>query len=365
MKIRKLFGWRKVVGMGLVALSTSNALAQSSEPLVPGTGTKAVQVGDDFEDESWEWFPNWPKSTKNINKFEGGQGGISRNQRWYEGVKRGQPDIVKRVKTPEDGLPNSKGSLLLHSLHTGVPGRPSYQLQQDDFICDVEYRLGGTIPIWQCPNFVVRVFLPPVAKWERRSGAHFAIRSAVDVRGWTDNDGELDHKIWGREIYYPGMFVEFETKEDFHRPHDCAALRIRAQQSGHDYKGLEIKQTGWWTFGMSFTRDGAVHYYAKPGVEDLTNEDRIASHFPYGHRAERFKTFFFNVCNGDNGRTWSSDWIIDDPTLYWLTNDDHKELVAKSRTKSRSSKSTSESEPEPRVSERKKSSKETIQIRRE
>ena len=53
-------------------------------------------------------------------------------------------------------------------------------------------------------------------------------------------------------------------------------------------------------------------------VEDLTVEDHIATEFPYSFRAERFKTFFFNVCNGDNGRTWSTPWIIDDPTLYYL-----------------------------------------------
>ncbi|MEC9189253.1 MAG: hypothetical protein VX520_08585, partial [Planctomycetota bacterium] len=79
-----------------------------------------------------------------------------------------------------------------------------------------------------------------------------------------------------------------------------------------------IPTTGWWTFGISVTPNGQVHYFAKPGVEDLTVEDHIATEFPYSFRAERFKTFFFNVCNGDNGRTWSTPWIIDDPTLYYL-----------------------------------------------
>jgi hypothetical protein len=29
-------------------------------------------------------------------------------------------------------------------------------------------------------------------------------------------------------------------------------------------------------------------------------------------------TFFFNIVNNDDGRTWSTKWIIDDPELYVL-----------------------------------------------
>ena len=67
---------------------------------------------------------------------------------------------------------------------------------------------------------------------------------------------------------------------------------------------------------MSFTPDGMVHYYARPGVEELTAEDYITSQFPYGYRCERFRTFFYNVVNGDNGKTWSTTWIVDDPKVY-------------------------------------------------
>ena len=79
-----------------------------------------------------------------------------------------------------------------------------------------------------------------------------------------------------------------------------------------------MEQAGWWTLGMSVTKDGKVHYFAKPGVDDLTEEDHIASHTPYNYRAEHLKTFFFNIVNGDNGRTWSTPMIIDDPRLYFV-----------------------------------------------
>jgi len=77
-----------------------------------------------------------------------------------------------------------------------------------------------------------------------------------------------------------------------------------------------VEQLGWWTLGMSVSPDGQVHYYARPGIEDLTAEDRIASSYPFGRRAVSFHTFFFNVCNGDDNQTWSTEWIIDDPKMY-------------------------------------------------
>lgn len=283
-------------------------------PLVPGTGQKVVEVGDDFEEANWEYYPNLPKSAENINDEQYLPGGYAKNGRWYEGIKRGTPDVVKRVPTPENGLPDSKGSLLLRSVFTGISGRPSYNMQQDDFICDISERLGGAIPVAQQPSFVVRVFLPPVSKWERRSGPHFAIRAAVDTHTWEHEKGG---RYWGRELYYPGFFFEFETKETNGLGYDTAYIRIRANEYGQDYRGPQITKTGWWTFGMSFTADGKVHFYGHEGIADLTAADKLATHNPYGFRCERFKTFFFNVCNADDGRTWSTPVIIDDPTLYF------------------------------------------------
>ncbi len=70
--------------------------------------------------------------------------------------------------------------------------------------------------------------------------------------------------------------------------------------------------------GMSVTPDGMVHYYASPGVDELTEEDYITSQYPYDYRAERFRTFFYNVCSADDGRRWSTSFIVDDPKVYVL-----------------------------------------------
>lgn len=301
----------------LFALLAVTASAPAAEPLVPGTGRKVANVGDDFEEEDWEYIFNGPKSTEDVNKNQNMPTGESKNGRWYEGIKRGHPDIVRRVATPAGGLPGSRGSLLLQSLHTGIPGRPSYTMHQDDFICDVNYRLGYAIPIEQSPSVVVRVFLPPVAKWEDRSGPQFAFRLALDttVVKRPENSFFASPRPMN-EVYWPGMFIEFESKTDSGGEHDYAFIRIRADEYGNDFRTKQITTTGWWTLGMSVTPDNRVHYYAKPGLEDLTSDDHITSQTPYGFKPEGFRTFFFNVCNGDDGRTWSTPWIIDDPALY-------------------------------------------------
>jgi len=308
-----------VILLGLVTGVASGG-AVLAEPLVPGTGRMLAQVGDDFEDESWSFDTRLPKSSENIDKQQRLPAGEAANDRWYEGVKRGTPDVVRRVETPAGGLPGSEGALLLQSLRTGVPGRPSLRVQQDDFIANVNYRLKGPIPVGRSPSVVVRVFFPPVDQWEDRSGPTFAFRVSCLTHTRKQKQGgglfASTRSSYEEETYWPGMFVEFQSKTDGGREYDSGFLRVRANGRGGDYKAKEIRQTGWWTLGISCTPDGQVHYFARPGVEDLTAEDHIASEFPYSYRAESLKTFFFNICNNDDGRTWSTAWIIDDARVY-------------------------------------------------
>ena len=298
-----------------IVLCPQLANAQS-QGFVPGTGIELSKVGDDFEDPDWKWIPNGLKSSEEINGRQNGPLGKSANGRWYEGVKRGYPDVVKRVATPAGGLPGSEGALLLQSLKTGIPGSPSYKMQQEDFICNIQYRQ-GKIGVHQQPSVVTRVYWPPVEEWEHRSGPHFAFRVALETTKM-----ETSKKLFfsstkeENEIYWPGLFILFESKAKTGKEHDYAYFRVRANRRGGDFKGPPITTTGWWTLGMSITSDGAVHYYAKPGVEDLTAEDYLTSQYPYGYRCERFRSVFFNVVNGDNGRDWTTPFIIDDTKVY-------------------------------------------------
>ena len=308
--------WLQAVafGLGCAALGSSS---MAQRPVVPGSGVELTQVGDDFEDPKWNYIYNNPKSTEDINEMQNNPLGKSANGRWYEGIKRGQPDLVKRVPTPEGGLPGSTGSMLMQSLHTGIPNRPSYQMHQEDFIANVQYRVGGPIAVSKTPSVTTRVFLPPIAQWEKRSGPQFAFRAAVETTKVSEKQTFLfSSKQEENEVYWPGLFIVLDSKHQTGKKDDYAYFRVRAARNGGDFKGPQITQTGWWTLGLSFTPDGMVHYYARPGIDELTEQDYITSQFPYGYRCERFRTFFYNVVNGDDGHTWTTPWVVDDPKVY-------------------------------------------------
>lgn len=295
--------------------------ASAQRPVVPGTGSEIVGVSDDFEDPNWNYVPRDPKSTEDIDENQRGPMGRSTNGRWYEGVKRGHPDVVKRVATPSGGLSGSEGALLMRSMYTGIPGRPSRTMHQDDFICNVQYRLRRKIGVAEVPSVTTRVFLPPVAEWEDRSGPHFGFRLALETTAMVEKETGffgMKRNEMGNEVYWPGLFVEFESKHQTGKPDDYAYLRVRGNSRGGDFRGPQITSTGWWTMGMSVTPDGMVHYYASPGIDELTEDDYITSQYPYGYKAERMRTFFYNVCSADDGRRWSTTFIVDDPKVYVL-----------------------------------------------
>ncbi|REJ68836.1 MAG: hypothetical protein DWQ31_06500 [Planctomycetota bacterium] len=301
-----------IVVLTLLCTALCTASVAQAQNFVPGTGHFLPQVGDDFEDPEWSFKMNWPKSSRNIDDRTRNPTGISKNRRWYEGVKRGMPDHIRRVETPEGGLEGSEGALLLQSMLVGMPKSHTYKMQQDDFIADVKYILRGAIPASRSPSVVTRVYVPPFDQWEERNGCSFAFRAALEPRFPRPKSREN----WNEpDTYWPGFLIDFQSKEKGH-DRDAAFIRVRARSSGADYRKVEIKETGWWTFGMSFSPDGYVHYYVKKGVEDLTAEDHIASHLPYGSRMKEFNTFFFNVCSYDDGKTWSTPWIVDDPSVY-------------------------------------------------
>ena len=310
---------REAVRFGCYFLVTVVFAETVSAQVVPGTGQRIDRVGDDFEDPNWSWVPNGAKSSKEEDKQVRYPTGYSTNKRWFEGRKRGYPDVVRRVPTPMYGLMGSEGALLLQTLHSGIPGTLSGTMQQDDFVMASAGRV-GTVPVSRTPSVVTRVYLPEFKNWENRTGSQFGFR--MDLK--TTLEESKRFRLFQRrkttrkqENYWPGFFIQFhsETDPDIHR--DSAALIMRGDHLGHEKRGPNL-QPGWWTLGMSVTPDGQVHYYAKPGVEDLSSRDYIWSSFPYNYQAEQFATMFFNVVNRDDGRSWSTPWIVDEPALYVL-----------------------------------------------
>ncbi len=311
------------LALTLAVLPSSSVLAQQSRAVVPGTGTLIDYASDDFEQGDWGFTHHHPKSSREQDERLRGPTGKSTNRRWIEGPERGQPDLIKVVPTPPGGLPGSSQALMLRTLHSGIPGYNSRDVQQDDIVFDTIKRLRGTIPVGEVPSFTVRVYLPPAEEWENRSGPHFGIRGSCQTI--TDKVDSSGRGFWARatssrevEPYWPGIWVHFRSEGTRGNKADSAFLTVRGDRRGRDFRAKEIpvEQFGWWTFGMSFTGDGSVHYYAKPGTDELTAADHITSQYPYGFNALRFRTYFFNVCNQNDGKSWSTPFVIDDPKLY-------------------------------------------------
>jgi hypothetical protein len=287
--------------------------------LVPGTGALVKGGTDSFEDEKWTWFYNHPKSSEEQDKRMRTPLGKSNNGLWFEGPKRGTPDVVKRIALPAPGLEGSEHGLLIATLRAGVPGGASYGLMQDDLIFNLSRSTGRGMSVADSPSVVTRVYLPPFSQWERRNGPSFGYRTGCYTHAIITGEDHPDRGEFGLEEYWPGMFIclqagDGKTKED------TAYIRVRSGHRGQELRGPTITgdQLGWWTLGLSFSSDGMVHFFASPGVDDLTMDDHITSQFPYGYRTEWVKTYFFNVCTRDDGRTWSTPWVIDDPKAYFV-----------------------------------------------
>lgn len=280
--------------------------APAGTPFVPGTGEFLEDCSDNFEDPAWSYTLRLPKSSSEQDENSRPPGGMSSNRLWHEGALRGTPDVVKRVTTPPGGIEGSMGSLMFATKNSGIPGRPSGKQQQDDLLMKFDRRLGRSISMnWQ-PSCTVRVYLPAFENWEQRSGPSFGMRA--DCRG-RKPDGSM-------EPYWPGMFWLYRGADGKSVKEPFAQLTIRSGPRGNDVRSVKAAEPGWWTMGMSFTPDGQIHYYASPGVDDLTSKDYLASYFPYNDRCVSFNNFFFNVANMDNGRSWSTSWIIDDPQVF-------------------------------------------------
>ena len=291
--------------------------------VVPGTGQQIVECFDDFEDPTWSFTLNLPKSSANIDKVERHPSGFSSNRLFLESLYRGTPDYVQRVDTPPGGIPGSKGALALQTLNSGIPGQTSRTFQQDDLIASVQQRLGYMLPASWTPSYTCRVYIPPFEKWERRHGSHFGFRAdCMTTISSTKSMGRLFKNMGSfkkQEQYWPGFFIQLNTKQMTGEKEDYATILIRSDERGHDVPGPKITHAGWWTLGLSITSDGKVHYYAHEGVANLTARDHLYSNYPYGYHCEQTSTYFFNIVNQDDGRTWSTRWIVDDPKVYVAT----------------------------------------------
>lgn len=331
--------WRIWLALFIASVTLSTSGTAGDLPVVPGTGTLIDFVGDSFEEPGWEFIHNHPKSSREQDERTRFPRGFSANGRWFEGPERGQPDLMRVVPAPDGALPGSAHALLVRTRNSGIPGFYNNQVEQDDLIVDCVARLSGPIPVVEIPNIVTRVYLPPAGEWENRSGPHFGFRGTTNcIVTKTEEQQRGRFRLRPqtyktRDPYWPGIWIHFRSDTDPGVETDSAFLAVRGNKLGHDFPVRDISQDefGWWTLGMSFTASGMIHYYASPGVDELTADDYLTSQYPYARQAEFFETMFFNYCNRNDGRTWSTPFLIDDPRLYVVRSQRVVSLVNQKR----------------------------------
>ncbi|MEM7312854.1 MAG: hypothetical protein AAF497_06855, partial [Planctomycetota bacterium] len=174
----------------IVILSLLSLSPVSAQNFVPGKGTLIDFVGDTFEEGDWNFVHNFPKSSREQDEQNRYPSGYSTNRRWFEGPERGQPDMMKLVETPDGGIEGSNYSLLARTRNSGIPGRLTFKVQQDDLIVDSVSRI-GRIPVQEMPSIVTRVWLPPAEEWENRTGPHFGFRGTTTATIMKTEDVKL------------------------------------------------------------------------------------------------------------------------------------------------------------------------------
>ncbi len=255
-----------VAAFGVATFFLLAAGKATAQAVVPGTGYPLPQGGDDFEDPKWSFRLTLPKSSEEQDKQQRLPGGISANRLWQESALRGEPDMIRRVPTPDGGLPGSRGAMLIRTRNSGVPDEPSGENRQDDLLFNLRSEFGGSLPVSLTPSVVVRVYMPPFdsSEWERRYGNSFGFRAGVRTTTSKPGKGWFRGPETKEEPYWPGMFICFVPKTEKTKS-DSALIIIRSDQMGRDMFGPRITEAGWWTLGMTFTPDGMVHYYAHAG----------------------------------------------------------------------------------------------------
>ena len=160
--------------------------------------------------------------------------------------------------------------------------------------------------------------MPPFEKWEQRTGASLGwscerdrLRSAGRRRLARTPQTELVHRPYqtagsGVDNFYPGMFIQFNSKKTTGKEKDSAIFIIRGNSYRTGLSGTGITEPGLVDAGhvVHARRPGALLRQPRRRRPDRRRPHLLALFvWRDGHRVN---TLFFNVVNIDDGRTWST-----------------------------------------------------------
>lgn len=286
--------WRRrlpavLVLCALVSLSQLKAeVASSRTNVILGRTVPLDNLGDTFEDENWHYDYERHRCCHGL---------------WWADGLRGEPESLRRVRTPTDG---KSGSIAALEMRTRDRGDDKHANQEDLFAVDLGGKSRPQLNRMHQPLFIVRVWLPPLERWIAGNGNYhaFGFRQAANSKVG---------------VYYFSTWIDYNPAVSSEPYFVC---RLGDQESGP--KG-PIAQTGWWTLATGFDESGNGYSYAVEGTDYPTEKDRICTttEFTVGGlpdtQLDYIKHSFFSL--GYPTEREQDPWFVIDDYEVWATKD--------------------------------------------
>ncbi|MFH1507170.1 MAG: hypothetical protein ABIG46_01910 [Candidatus Omnitrophota bacterium] len=226
----------------LISGVESKAGETTDIPNVLGRNHRLNDLCDDFEDVNWYFDYDKRESNNGLWKANTGDN------------DKGEPEILKRVSPPAGGIIGSTGALVIQ---TNIPEKvvdKNKDQEDSESTGTGQHKLSRE----KQPVFIVRVYLPPFAEW----GDYYSFGFRILAYGNAPHDTPAVPSIW---IRYEG---KIKGAHFYFRIFDKQGMPV-------EVIGKPIKQYGWWTLAIAFDQNGNSRFYAKPGVEPLSNSDKM------------------------------------------------------------------------------------------
>lgn len=226
---------------------------------VLGRTDRLDNISDDFEDPNWEYDRQNHISS---NRFWRGSPGLKGSDK----SDRGDPEILERVTPPKDGKTGSTGAL---KIGTNLPDDDNNPTQDDLRTLSFEEKLERKLTRIDQPVFIMRIWLPSFDQLEKNHQFGFRLEAQSN-----DTPNSYYPSIWLR---YNHILQRKDRNYVFRGSHfffrifylDGSNMKYCEEYGG------PIKQPGWWTIAITFDENGVCYYYARPGVDALSEENKI------------------------------------------------------------------------------------------
>ena len=229
------------------------------------------------------------------------------------------PTRSKSIPTPPAACAGSQQALLLRTLNSGIPG---YALQRRP-AGRPDRQLPRTPPRRHPRRRTPQLHRPRLPAAGRAVGT--ALRPAVRLPR-QPVDGHHRRKTTGFfssgsstevEPYWPGMWIHFRANA--HQEHQGRHGLHRRPRRPHGPRLPRPRDRPSSAGGRSACRSPPTAWCTTtPAPASTSSPPPTTSRrsIPYSYTARDFRTYFFDVCNRNDGRTWSTPFVIDDPKLY-------------------------------------------------